>query len=69
MRRGDPKLATTVDDLLPKVPATVGARTAGKCIGLLSMMFRYALRHRWMTYNPCDGIRKPKVTVRPGGPL
>jgi integrase len=63
-RRSDPDLARTADDLLPEVPLTVGARTAGKCIGLLSMMFRYALRHRWMTYNPCDGIRKPKITNR-----
>ncbi len=63
-RCGDPDLARTASELLPEVPLTVGARTVGKCIGLLSMMFRYALRHRWMRYNPCDGIRKPRITVR-----
>jgi integrase len=28
------------------------------------MMFKYARRHRWMTYDPTEGVRKPKPTVR-----
>jgi len=36
----------------------VGRRTVNKCLTLLSMMFRYALRYRWMSYNPAAEVKK-----------
>ncbi len=36
----------------------VGRRTVNKCLTLLSMMFRYALRHRWISYNPAADVKK-----------
>lgn len=54
----------SAEEFLRETPNTAGARTAGKCLTLLAMMFKYARRHRWMTYDPSEGVRKPKPTVR-----
>ena len=36
----------------------VGRRTINKCHTLLSAMLRYALRYRWLSYNPAAEVRK-----------
>ena len=36
----------------------VGLRTVNKCHTLLSAMLRYALRYRWISYNPAAEVRK-----------
>jgi integrase len=37
-----------------------GVRTVNKCLTLLGSMFRYALKHRWVTYNPASLVKKLK---------
>ena len=36
----------------------VGRRTVNKCHTLLSAMLRYAMRYRWLTFNPAAEVRK-----------
>jgi len=40
----------------------IGQRTTNKCLTILSMMFRYALKHRWINYNPAAEVKKLKDT-------
>jgi integrase len=37
-----------------------GRRTINMCLTLLGSMFRYALRHRWVNYNPASLVTKLK---------
>ncbi len=37
-----------------------GRRTVNKCLTLLGAMFRYALKHRWVSYNPASLVKKLK---------
>jgi integrase len=46
-----------------------GLRTVNKCLTLLSMMFGYALRHRWVSSNPASMVRKLRPASGPGHDL
>jgi integrase len=35
-----------------------GIRTINKCLTLLSMIFNYACRHRWIDFNPAEHVEK-----------
>lgn len=39
-----------------------GVRTVNKCLTLLGAMFRHALKHRWVSYNPAALVSKIKPT-------
>jgi integrase len=42
-----------------------GSRTINKALTLLVMIFNYAVRHRWVTFNPAEHVEKLKVVVSP----
>jgi len=56
IRNITPDMVETFRSVL--VDRGVGRRTVNKCHTLLSTMLRYALRHRWLNYNPAAEIRK-----------
>lgn len=41
----------------------IGRRTVNKCLTLLGAMYRYALKHRWVSYNPAALVSKLKQTT------
>ena len=41
-----------------------GPSTVNKCLTLLSMMFNYALAHKWVTTNPAASVKKIKTGKR-----
>lgn len=44
-----------------------GIRTINKTLTLLTMIFKYAARHRWVDFNPAEHVEKLKEPVAPEG--
>jgi len=45
------------------VNQNVGRRTINKCLILMGSMFRYSIKHKWMTYNPAAEVKKLKEDI------
>jgi len=41
----------------------IGRRTINKCLTLLGALYRYGLKHRWVSYNPASLVSKLKQTT------
>jgi integrase len=49
--------------------AKIGTRSVNKILTLLSMLYGYAARHRWVSFNPAEHVDKLSATVGEGRPI
>ena len=49
--------------------AKIGTRSVNKIRSLLSMLYGYAARHRWVSFSPAEHVDKLSATVGEGRPI
>jgi len=63
-----PELARKADYFRAQLAkATIGTRSVNKILTLLSMLYGYDARHRWVSFNPAEHVDKLSATVARAG--
>jgi integrase len=65
-----PELARNSDYFRARLAtAKIGTRSVNKILTLLSMLYGYAARHRWVSFNPAEHVDKLSAVLGEGRPI